>query len=317
MKKIMIIAAFCMAVLLPFTVFAAGKKDASKKTVAVLLPGSVQYFNAVREGIDRAAKEFDINIVYADAGWNAATQVSQIEDFIQRRVDLIAICSADAAAIASAIPVIQKANIPVLAFTNSIGTAPTGEFPGLVTYVGQNEIETGGVVGEYAKKLLGASGGKVVMIEGAPGTSAQINRRAGFLQAIGTQPNIEVIFTATSEWQREKAIAITEDLIQSRRQFDLIFAQDADSGAGAAMALTEAGLRKNVYVVAIDGSKDAMASVKSGLIDSTTWMSAKEEGYKAIEAAHKYFSGQSVPAVTQIRQILITKENCDNYEGEF
>jgi len=83
------------------------------------------------------------------------------------------------------------------------------------------------------------------------------------------------------------------------------------------MALTEAGLRNNVYVLAIDGSREAMASVKSGLIDSTTWMSAKEEGYKAIEAAHKYFNGETVPAVTQIKQILITKDNCDSYEGEF
>lgn len=317
MKKLIIVLALFMAAVLPFSVFAGGRKDNSKKTIAVLIPGPVGYFNAVREGIDRGSREFGFNVIYADAGWNAATQVSQIEDFIQRKVDMIAVCCADAKAIESAIPKIISAKIPVIAFTNGIGTSPTGEYPGLVTYVGQNEVDTGEVVGEYAKRLLGSSGGRVVMIEGVPGTTPQINRRAGFLKAISTQPNIEVIYTGSSEWDKEKAIKMTEDLISSNRQFELVFAQDAGSGAGAAMALTEAGRRNRVFVLAIDGSIEAMQSVKSGLIDSTTWMSAKEEGFKTMEAAHKYFNGESVPKVTQIKQVLITKDNCDSYQGEF
>ena len=317
MKRFILPAVVCMMLALPFTAYSAGRRDNSRKTVAVLIPGPAGYFNATKEGVDRAAKEFGINVIYADAGWNAATQMSQIEDFIQRKVDLVAVCCVDAKAIESAVPRLQAAKVPVIAFTNGIGTAPTGEYPGLVTYVGQNEIDTGEIVGEYAKKLLGPAGGKVIMIEGVPGTTPQINRRAGFQKAIGTQPNIEVIFTASSEWDKEKAIKITEDLIQSKRQFDLVFAQDAGSGAGSAMALIEAGLRDKVRVLAIDGSREAMQSVKSGLIDCTTWMSAKEEGYKTIEAAHKYFNGETIPKVTQLKQILITKENSDKYEGEF
>ncbi|MDR2700991.1 MAG: sugar ABC transporter substrate-binding protein [Spirochaetaceae bacterium] len=316
MKKLVISVVLCAALVFSLTA-CSGKKDAAKKTVAVLIPGPAGYFNATKEGVDRAAKEFGINVVYADAGWDAAKQMSQIEDFIQRKVDLIAVCCVDAKAIESAIPKIREAGVPIIAFTNGIGTAPTGEYPGLVTYVGQNEIDTGEIVGDYAKKLLGSEGGKVIMIEGVPGTTPQINRRAGFLRAIGTQPNIEVIFTGSSEWDKEKAIKITEDLIQSKRQFDLVFAQDAGSGAGAAMALIEAGLRDKVYVLAIDGSKEAMQSVKDGLINSTTWMSAKEEGYRTIEVASRYFKGENLPTVTQLKQILITQDNCNDYEGEF
>ena len=155
------------------------------------------------------------------------------------------------------------------------------------------------------------------MIEGVPGTTPQINRRAGFLKAIETQANIEIVFTGSSEWDKEKAISITEDLIRSRTEFDLVFAQDAGSAAGAAMALTEAGLRDSVFVLGIDGSKEAMQSVRDGLIDCTTWMSAKEEGYRTIEAAYKFLNGESVLSVTQLKQILITKDNVNDYEGEF
>ena len=315
MKKLIIVLAFIMALVVPFTAFAGARSDSGRKTVAVLIPGPAGYFNATKEGIDRAARDFNVNVVYADANWNAATQMSQIEDFIARKVDMIAVCCVDAKAIEAAVPRIRAANIPVIAFTNGIGLAPTGEYAGLVTYVGQNEVDTGYIVGQYARQLLGSGGGRVVMIEGVPGTTPQINRRQGFLQAIWEQPNIEVIYTASSEWDKEKAMKITEDLIQSQRQFELVYAQDAGSGAGAAMALAEAGRR--AYIVAIDGSREAMESVKSGLINSTTWMSAVEEGYKTIEAAHKYFNGETLPAVTQIKQILITRDNADQYQGEF
>jgi len=332
MKKRLIAIALCLA-LIPALGLLASCKDTQQppdtapqggqeggigaKTVAVLIPGPAGYFNAVKEGIDRAANEFGITVLYADAEWNAAKQVSQIEDYIQKKVDLLAICCVDAKAIESAIPLAQEANIPVIAFTNGIGTEPTGAYPGIVTYVGQNEIDTGEVVGEYAKKLLGDAGGKVARIEGVPGTTPQINRRAGFEMAIASNPNIEIVATQSSEWDKDKAIGITEDWISANLELDLIFAQDAGSAAGAAMALTEVGLRDKVFVLAIDGSIEAMQSVRDGLIDCTTWMSAKDEGYQTIRAAYKYFNGESVPPVTQLKQILITKDNCNDYEGEF
>ena len=295
----------------------APQPDDSPKEVAVLFPGDVGYFNAVKEGFDRAAAEFNIKITYVDAGWDAATQVTQIEDAIQRGVDLIAVCCADALAFQNAVPTINAADIPVIAFTNGIGTDPTGLFPGLVTYVGQNEIDTGRIVGEYAVQLLGEAGGKVVRIEGVPGTTPQINRRAGFEEGIASNPNIEVVFTQTSNWSKEEAIRIVEDLIQANTEMHLIFAQDAGSAIGASMALQEAGLRDRVFVLAIDGSIEALAAVKDGTIDCTTWMSAKDEGYFTIKAAHDYFNDISVPPVTQLYQTLVTKENVDQFEGQF
>ena len=48
----------------------------------------------------------------------------------------------------------NDANIPIMAFTNAIGDNESGEYAGLVTYVGQNEVETGKLTGEMAKKLF-------------------------------------------------------------------------------------------------------------------------------------------------------------------
>ena len=116
MKKALSIA-LCLLLILGLAACSGGTGPASQpddtpKEVAVLFPGDAGYFNAVKEGFDRAAAEFNIKVTYVDAGWDAATQVSQIEDAIQRKVDLIAVCCADALAFQDAVPTINEANIP-------------------------------------------------------------------------------------------------------------------------------------------------------------------------------------------------------------
>ena len=120
----------------------------------------------------------------------------------------------------------------------------------MISYVGQNEINTGKVTGEIAKQLLGEKGGKAILIEGVPGTSPQINRRQGLNEALEGS-NIEIIYNQTSNWEKEQALKITEVLIQKNMEFDIIICQDDNSAIGAGQALTEAGIKDKVYVIGL------------------------------------------------------------------
>lgn len=292
--------------------------DDSKKSykIAVLLPGPTGYFVATKEGIDKTAKELGVNIEYADAQWDSSKQMSQAEDFISKGVDLIALCAVDASGAEKIVKAANDSKVPILAFTNSIGTDPTGKYDGLVSYVGQNEVNTGKVTGEIAKKLLGEKGGKAVLIEGVPGTSPQINRRKGVMEAIqGT--NVDVVYTQTSNWKKEEALKITEDLVQKKTAFDVIICQDDNSAIGAGQALKEAGMKDKVKVIGLGGSKDGLQALKDGLIDGTTYMSAVEEGSLAIKTAVKYLNKESVEPVTEIKQVEVNKENVGSFKGEW
>lgn len=294
----------------------AETKEAKKK-IGVLIPGPVGYFVAVREGIDKAAAENNVEITYSDAGWDASKQLSQVEDLISKKVDLIAIAAVDSNAAKTAVRMANEANIPILAFTNAIGDKESGEYEGLITYVGQNEVETGKLTGELAKSLLGEKGGKVVLIEGRPGTSPQINRRKGVMEALDTNKNFEVVYTQTSNWEKEQALKIVEDLIQKNQTIDVIIAQDDNSAIGAGMALKEANLKDKILVIGLGGSTEGLNAVKSGLIDGTTYMSAVEEGYTAITAAVKYLNGEKVEPVTQMKQVEVNKSNVESFKGEW
>lgn len=288
-----------------------------QKTIAVLLPGSTGYFVATRSGMDAAAEECGYKLEYADAKWDAATQLSQVEDYISKGVDMIALCAADADSITPAIKQANEAGIPIIAFINAIGDDPTGAYEGLVSYVGQSEIKTGELCAEIAETLLGDEGGKIVCLEGRPGTYPQRYRREGFLNIVEEDSAMEVVYTQTTNWEKEEAMKIVEDLIQSGTEFDLIFAQDDNSAIGAGKALEEAGLKDKVKVIGLGGSIDGLQALKGGTIDATTYMSAAEEGRLTIETIFNYFSGETVEDVTEIVQVEVSKENVDEFKGEW
>ena len=284
--------------------------------IAVLLPGPTGYFVATKEGVDAAAAEYGVTIEYADAQWDASKQLSQAEDFMVKGVDLIALCCVDSGSGEKIVKSAQESNIPVLAFTNAIGSEETGEYAGLVSYVGQNEVNTGAVTGEIAKNLLGEAGGKAILIEGVPGTTPQINRKKGLEQALKGS-NIEIIYNQTSNWEKEQALKIVEDLIQKKMEFNVVICQDDNSATGAGQALKEAGMKEEVKVIGLGGSKDGLQAVKNGVIDGTTYMSAVEEGHLAIETSVKYLNGEKVEPVTEIRQVEVNKDNVDTFKGEW
>ena len=284
--------------------------------IAVLLPGPTGYFVATKEGVDAAAAEYGVTIEYADAQWDASKQLAQAEDFMVKGVDLIALCCVDSGSGEKIVKSAQESDIPVLAFTNAIGSEETGEYAGLVSYVGQNEVNTGAVTGEIAKNLLGGDGGKAILIEGVPGTTPQINRKKGLAQALEGS-NIEIIYNQTSNWEKEQALKIVEDLIQKKMEFNVVICQDDNSATGAGQALKEAGMKEDVKVIGLGGSKDGLQAVKDGVIDGTTYMSAVEEGHLAIETSVKYLNGEKVEPVTEIRQVEVNKDNVDTFKGEW
>lgn len=294
----------------------ADSKAPKTYKIAVLLPGPTGYFVATKQGIDAAAGQANVQIQYADAQWDASKQLAQAEDFIVKGVDMIALCSVDSGAGEKIVKSAREAKVPILAFTNAIGADESGAYPGLVSYVGQNEVNTGKVTGELAKKSLGSAGGKAILIEGVPGTTPQINRKKGLEEALAAS-NMQIVYNQTSNWEKEQALRIMEDVIQKKMEVDIVICQDDNSATGAGQALREAGLKNKVKVVGLGGSKDGLKAVKDGLIDGTTYMSAVEEGRLAIETAISYLNGEKIEPVTEIKQVEVTKENVDEFQGEW
>ncbi|PXF33874.1 LacI family transcriptional regulator [Mesotoga sp. SC_NapDC2] len=284
--------------------------------VAVLLPGTVEFFSVQRVGLDAAAKEFGLNLIYADAEWDAGKQLSQVENFIARGVDLVLLCAADNMALRTAVTRCDEAGIPLITFTNSIGTDPEGKYPGVISHIGRSEIGSGVVQAEFVEKLFGNADIDIILIEGNPGTTAQRMREEGFLSVAERNPSWSIIEKRPIDgWTKEGTLAFMEAFLQSGRNVDVIACQWWSGAIAASMALKERGIT-DVVVLGLEYAKELVPYIEAGDVYASTYFSVIEEGYKAVEAAHLYLTGQEVPKFVEIQQVMVTKDNVGDFEPE-
>jgi len=284
--------------------------------VAVLLPGTVEFFSVQRVGLDAAAKEFGLNLIYADAEWDAGKQLSQVENFIARGVDLVLLCAADNMALRTAVTRCDEAGIPLITFTNSIGTDSEGKYPGVISHIGRSEIGSGVVQAEFVEKLFGNADIDIILIEGNPGTTAQRMREEGFLSVAERNPSWSIIEKRPIDgWTKEGTLAFMEAFLQSGRNVDVIACQWWSGAIAASMALKERGIT-DVVVLGLEYAKELVPYIEAGDVYASTYFSVIEEGYKAVEAAHLYLTGQEVPKFIEIQQVMVTKDNVADFEPE-
>jgi len=289
---------------------------AQKKEVAVLLPGTVEFFSVMHRGIDKAAEDYNLNITYADAEWDAGKQLSQVENFIVKKVDAIMLCAADNMALIPAVKLCNDANIPLISFTNCLGKDTEGKFPGVVSFIGRSEVGAGIIQGKMAEELLGDREASIVLIEGNPGTTAQRMREEGFLKVAAKHSNWTIVEKRPIEgWTKEGSLAFMEAFLQSGRKVDLVSCQWWSGAIAAAMALEEAGVT-GVYVTGLEYAKELVPYIKDGVVTASTYFSVVEEGYKAVEVTGKYLNGEEVPQFVEIKHIIVNKDNVDKFVPE-
>jgi erythritol transport system substrate-binding protein len=83
---------------------------------------------------------------------------------------------------------------------------------------------------------------------------------------------------------------------------------------GAAAALKNAGMQ-SVIVVGLDGSPDAIASIKGGGMKATVLQPAAKVARLAVDLAHKFLTtgGTGMPEKQSIDCELVTPANADQY----
>ena len=99
-------------------------------------------------------------------------QTNDVEDLIQKGVDVVVINPTDSDAVASAVSAANAANVPVITVDR---VANSGK---VVSHIASNNIEGGQMASDYIRELVG-EGANVAELEGIPGSSAR-ERGKGF-----------------------------------------------------------------------------------------------------------------------------------------
>ena len=263
---------------------------------------------ALKEDIGSAAGQYtDIKVLYADAGSSNEKQKSDIEDMLTQQVDIIIIFPNDADDISG---VLQKA------YDAGVGIILLGYPPNTVCYSARiytDNYQIGIMAGEYACELLRGRG-TVLEVQGDPDDLMSTERKNGFLDAIGSYPNIVKEYVCVGYWSRDNAEYVlgNSGLLDRELKTDMVFAHNDEMAIGAAKLIESKN--EDIFIIGVDGlggGNRGIEAVKSGKIDATILYPTG--GKVAVEYAVKLLEGEEIPTEIALEPQLVTAENVDDF----
>ncbi|NUK29850.1 ribose ABC transporter substrate-binding protein RbsB [Parageobacillus sp. VR-IP] len=262
------------------------KKDGNMKIGLSISTLNNPFFVTLKEGAEKAAKKEGVKLIVVDAQNDSAKQINDIEDLIQQDVDLILVNPTDSSAVTSAIESANSANIPVITVDRS---ADGGK---VVTHIASDNVAGGKMAGEFILEQL-KNGGNIVELEGIPGSSAARERGEGFHQVIDKASNVKVVAKQAADFDRAKGLSVMENILQSHKDIQAVFAHNDEMALGALEALEARGM-KDVIVVGFDATEDAVKAVKEGKMAATVAQKPELIGENAVKTALKVLNGEKV-----------------------
>ncbi|MBC9784618.1 ribose ABC transporter substrate-binding protein RbsB [Heliobacterium chlorum] len=275
--------------------------DAEKKLTVGLALSTLNnpFFVDMRDGAQAYADKIGAKLVVVDAQDNASKQVSQVEDLIQQKVDIILLNPTDSDGLVTAVKDANKANIPVVTLDRSVSDGT------VVSHIASDNVAGGKLAGEFIAKKLNNKG-KAVELEGIAGTSAARDRGQGFHAVIDTQKDIKVVAKQPADFNRSKGMTVMENILQSQPDVQAVFAHNDEMALGALQALQAA--KKDVIVVGFDGGADAVKAVQDGKMAATVAQQPKLIGEIGVKTAEKVAKKEKVEAKIPVDLKLVTKE---------
>ena len=263
--------------------------------------------SAMQSYFDEAGLADKVELSVTDAGGDANTQNSQLENMIAGGVNAIILIPGDATAPAVMVEEAHAQNIPVIELCTK-----TEAEDYRTSFVGSDDIVAGRMLMEYLGDLVDGKG-DMIIFHGPTGVSAEINRHTGAQQMIKEKNwDIKVVAEKVCNWSREEAMTAMENIITSGMKFDIIFAENDEMAVGALSALKDSGLK---YVIGgIDAIPDAVQAVADGDMDCTFFQDYITQAKTALDVAIKAASGEQVDASYDIDFVLITKENVADFQ---
>ena len=190
-------------------------------------------------------------------------QINSAQKFIQDGVDYLLLSAADTAGWDTVLQDANDAGIHVILFDRTIDASDELYDASIVSDMAKE--------GETAVTWLEGQGldtYNIVHIQGVMGSAAQKGRSGALDEKVEAEDNWNIVVQQTAEWNAEKAQQIVQGVIDSKKDFNVIYAENDDMAKGAVAALDKAGISHgvdgDVIVMGYDCNKWALEELLAG-----------------------------------------------------
>ena len=243
------------------------------------------YYWRMGEGAKRAAEELGIDLSYVSAEFNGDIegQIAVFESEMVKGHDAIVLVPMNGTALIPKVMEANSAGIPVITADTRVDDGPAK----VETFVGLDEQTSFAGMAQWVVDQLGGEG-KVAILEGFRGSSTAELRLKGMMQVFDANAGIEVVASIAADWDTEKGLKASEDILQAHPDVDAIIGSNDLMALGAVQAVKGAGKLDDVIIVGDDAIPSALAALRSGELNATIDGNTDLVGYEAIMAAHRH-----------------------------
>ena len=254
----------------------------------------------IRQAAQRVP-QFDVQ--FSDAAKDNSKQISDVENFITKQVDLLMISPNEAAPLTDVVRQAYNKGIPVIVLDRKVdGDAYT-------TFIGADNTDIGRQAGEYFKTAVLPQGGKIVQIKGLSGSTPAAERENGFKQGIAGS-GIQIVATADGEWERSVAQQKMDAMLKAHPEIQAVYSQNDPMAEGAYLAAQAAG-KRDLKITGIDGlpiPSGGIKAVEDGRLQAT--FVYPTGGAEAVAAAKSLLVDcKPVPKTQTLGTERVTRDN--------
>ncbi|MEO2045462.1 MAG: substrate-binding domain-containing protein [Pirellulales bacterium] len=210
----------------------------------------------------------DVMFVISDGQADASKQISQIENAILQKPDVLIVAPLERNALSGVMGEAISAGIPTICLERDIAE------PNFTTFVSSNNVEIGRLAGQfivqYLTKKHGIPKGNLVELTGMQGVQAATDRHDGAFEELNKYPEIKVVHQATGNWFQAEAMPRMEEALSANAEIDVVYAHNDPMAYGAYLAAKEIGRHEEIAFVGVDGlSNEGEQYVKDGILAAT------------------------------------------------
>lgn len=261
------------------------------------------YFAVMKQAFDEAGHSLGAELFVTDARHDVTKQIADVEDLVQKGIDILLLNPTDSVGIESAVRAAKQAGVVVVA-VDAQANGPIDSF------VGSKNYDAGRLAGEQLAKVLEGQG-NVAILDGIPVVPI-LERVRGFKDAIAKHPGLKLVAVQNGKQERSAALAVTENLIQSHPDLNGLFSVNDGGALGALAAIKASG--KHIALVSVDGLAEVVdAVVKGDIFKATVAQFPRDQVRIALGIALAKHWGANVPAAVPIDVRLLTPENAKGF----